>query len=276
MPFADLNGVRLFYTDDEGHAPPILLVHGWLCDSTDWSWQLDAFAGRHRVIAPDLRGHGRSSEGGDYALETFAHDLALLLDELDARPAVVVGHSLGGAVASILAVEHPEHVRALVLVDPAIGLGAELEPVARSVAPALAGPEGFDFLIRAFSGMEGPDTPGGLVTWHRRRALGFPQAFMVDTWRAQEESGVLYRPDADRYLARRACPVLSVYAGQERADWEGRLLSDPHSRALAWSGVGHWLHQERPDELNRLVLDWIAALADHAGEPRLADAGSRA
>ena len=48
MAYADVNGVRLFYTDDGADGPPLLLVHGWACDSHDWSWQIDAFAEQHR------------------------------------------------------------------------------------------------------------------------------------------------------------------------------------------------------------------------------------
>jgi pimeloyl-ACP methyl ester carboxylesterase len=67
MPFADVPGARLFFTD-EGNAdgPPLLFIHGVLCDSHDSMWQLDAFSAAHRVIAVDLRGHGLSSPGGPY------------------------------------------------------------------------------------------------------------------------------------------------------------------------------------------------------------------
>ena len=66
MAFAELGDVRLFFTDDGEGGPPMLFVHGYTCDSHDWSWQLAHFGATHRVIAVDLRGHGRSSvpDGG--------------------------------------------------------------------------------------------------------------------------------------------------------------------------------------------------------------------
>src|SRR5437879_3497178 len=119
MTFAEVGDARVFYTDEGGGDPPMLFVHGYTCDSHDWSWQLAHFAADHRVIAVDLRGHGRSSvpESG-YDCRTFAEDLAALLRTLGCAPVVAVGHSMGGLVVSALAVEHPDLVQAVVAVDP--------------------------------------------------------------------------------------------------------------------------------------------------------------
>src|SRR4051794_34702104 len=109
MPFAEGDDIRMFYTD-EGSGSPVLFVHGWTCDSLDWSWQLDAFMAGHRVIAVDLRSHGRTSLGGtdgDHTAQRYASDLAVLLAQLDTGPVVAIGHSLGGVVVSALSVEHP-------------------------------------------------------------------------------------------------------------------------------------------------------------------------
>ena len=120
MAFADIGDVRLFFTDEGDGHPVLLFVHGYTCDSHDWSWQLPYFVASHRVIAVDLRGHGRSSapEHGYGALD-FASDLAGLLDTLKVERVVAFGHSMGGVVVSALAVEHPERVDGLVCVDPA-------------------------------------------------------------------------------------------------------------------------------------------------------------
>ena len=87
MPFVSVGEVDLFYTDDGAGDPPLLFVHGYSCDSHDWSWQLPHFVDRHRVIAVDNRGHGRSSvpETGYDHLD-FAGDLANFLDDLGCGP----------------------------------------------------------------------------------------------------------------------------------------------------------------------------------------------
>src|SRR3979411_1781353 len=118
MPFALNDGVNLFYTDEGVGARVVLFVHGWGCDSHDWSWQIPAFVeAGYRVLVPDLRGYGRASAAthGQPA-RGFANDLAGLLDHERVDKVVAVGHSLGGFVASALAVEHPGRIRAVVAV----------------------------------------------------------------------------------------------------------------------------------------------------------------
>jgi pimeloyl-ACP methyl ester carboxylesterase len=96
-------------------APPLLLIHGW--PQHWWSWRhvIGPLAGTHRVICPDLRGHGWSdAPRGDYAKATLAGDLLALLDVLELRePLPVVGHDWGGWIAFLLADRAPERVRTL-------------------------------------------------------------------------------------------------------------------------------------------------------------------
>lgn len=99
--------------------PRVLALHGLTGHGKRW----ERFAVDHlpqaRVIAPDLRGHGYATWAPPWNFETIVADLVPLFD---GEPAVVVGHSFGGAVAVHLAVRHPELVRSLVLLDPAIAL----------------------------------------------------------------------------------------------------------------------------------------------------------
>lgn len=263
MPYARLGDVELFYTDDGAGAPPVLFVHGWTCDSHDWSWQFDAFSARHRVVAADNRGHGRSSmPGGGYRPRDFAADLAALIGELGLDPVVAIGHSLGGAIASALAVEHPELVRAVVAVDPAYGLTGQLAERVRGSLPHYRGPDTLSVTQATIEGMEGPHTPPALRSWHRRRAASMRPdvagASYVGIWEGADQFG--FRLQSDAYLARRRCPVLTITADAARGSWESETFRDPRSRLIVWEGCGHWLHQERPEEFNELVLDWIAGL----------------
>ena len=160
--FIDLPEVRLFYTD-RGSGPLLLFVHGWMCDSHDWSWQLPAFED-YRAIAVDLRGHGRSSVPDDgYTTKRFAADLVALLDAVDAAPVVVIGHSLGGAVVTALAVEHPDRVRGCVTVDPALGLPADMGSALSSTAMGFDGPEASERLGAIMAGMSNDRTPRHLA-----------------------------------------------------------------------------------------------------------------
>lgn len=118
MPYASSSdGIRIHYqefgrTDGE----PLLLVQGLGADSGSWLLQRYPFGSRHRCVAPDNRGVGRSDKpAGPYDLEQMADDLVAVLDEAGIASAHVVGVSMGGILAQILAVRHPERVRSLVL-----------------------------------------------------------------------------------------------------------------------------------------------------------------
>ena len=98
MPYVTTSdGTELYYTD-QGEGQPIVMSHGWPLSSDAWQVELKLFADAgYRAIAHDRRGHGRSAKtykGND--METYARDLAQLIDALDLRDVVVVGHSTGG------------------------------------------------------------------------------------------------------------------------------------------------------------------------------------
>lgn len=252
MAFAKLGEVELFYTDEGGDGPAMLFVHGCSCDSHDWSWQLPHFVRSHRVIAVDLRGHGRSSvTAGGYESRVFADDIAALLALLDCGPVIAIGHSLGALVVSALAVEHPEWVSAVVCVDPGYLFPDEASSTTRSNLNAvLANPD--TMLSPCYT----PATPAHLRTWHMRRWAGVPDHVLYQSLANLH----LFAPRsvAEPYLRRRACPVLTLYASYDRSEIETPLFTDLRSRAFAWPGSGHWLHQERPAEFNTVVDAWLA------------------
>jgi pimeloyl-ACP methyl ester carboxylesterase len=125
---------------EAGEGPPILLVHGLIDSSWTWRKVAPVLAMRHRVIVPDLFGHGGSAgpAGIDYSLGGHAGALRDLLDDLGLDRVTVVGHSLGGGVALDFAYLFPERVERMVLVSPG-GLGRELSPLLRAATMPGAG-----------------------------------------------------------------------------------------------------------------------------------------
>jgi pimeloyl-ACP methyl ester carboxylesterase len=261
VPFADLGEVQLFFTDDGGGDPPVLLVHGYTCDSHDWSWQIPHFVEKHRVIAVDLRGHGRSSAPPQgYTAERFAADLAALLKSLGVPPVVAMGHSLGGPVVSALAVEHPDLVAGLVCVDPGYLLPDETGAMADTILPALNESDDPALIVQQmFQAFEAPAWDPMRRTWQIRRVAGVPPHVLQQTL-GEVLKGMALFSVSEPYLKRRSCPVLSFYADPARVAIETAVFADDRSRAIGWEGSGHWLHQERPAEFNALVEGWIASL----------------
>ncbi|GAA4313561.1 alpha/beta hydrolase [Pontixanthobacter gangjinensis] len=115
------NGISLEYLD-QGEGEVVLLLHGLGSTRADWDFQKDAFSEDFRIIAPDLRGHGNSSRpsGKDaYGIPKCAEDMKLLLESLGISSCMVVGFSMGGAVAFQMAAEYKDLVSKLVIVNTA-------------------------------------------------------------------------------------------------------------------------------------------------------------
>ncbi|WP_214413120.1 alpha/beta fold hydrolase [Sphaerisporangium fuscum] len=264
MAFADVDGVRLFYTDDGSSDSVLLLVHGWGSDSHEWSHHIPTLRERHRVIAADLRGHGYSTcrDTGNTP-RRMADDLAELLTGLGAPPVVAVGHSMGGQVVSHLAVEHPDLVRALVTVDPGYGFAGPVASAFPAMVTALRDGDTGAVAVDIDRWSYTPATPAWIKEWHRRRTLATPPHVLVEAFEAMfaAPGAIGLRAGSDEYLARRDHPVLSFWFDPAQAAWESGVFKDPRSRAVVWEGSGHRLHEERPAEFLLVVDNWLKALA---------------
>ncbi|MFJ1606126.1 alpha/beta fold hydrolase [Streptomyces sp. NPDC088253] len=114
----DVGGVRLVcQVWGQESAPPLVLLHALGEDSTDWAEVVPALVRGRRVYALDLRGHGRSDWPGEYSLELMRADVLRFLDVLGLGTVDLIGHSMGGVVAYLVAQERPERVSRLVLED---------------------------------------------------------------------------------------------------------------------------------------------------------------
>jgi pimeloyl-ACP methyl ester carboxylesterase len=116
MPYADVNGLHLYY-DDWGEGPPLVLLHGGLLtNENSYGPSLAAWAERHRVIAVELQAHGRTADTDrPMTFEAMAADVVALLDHLGIDRADVYGFSLGGLTAYAMLVGHPGRVRRAVV-----------------------------------------------------------------------------------------------------------------------------------------------------------------
>jgi pimeloyl-ACP methyl ester carboxylesterase len=268
VPYSDVRGARLFYTDEGQGSPTMVFVHGFSCDSHDWSWQLSHFCSSHRTIALDLRGHGRSSAPDNgYDVASLAADVASLIDQLATGPVIALGHSLGGAIVASMAVERPDLVAAVVAIDPGHLLPDEAAPALAAVLetyehqdPASVARNAFDELSHTAA------TPPALAMWHNRRAAGVSVHVLRKTI-----AGLIGGPEpfalranSESYLSRVSCPVLSFYTDPLRARIAASIFGPP-SRTVCFEASGHWLHQERPLEANSIIDSWLACILPRTG-----------
>lgn len=271
----------LAYTD-AGSGPPVLLIHGLISDRSTWDVEIAALADGHRIIAPDLSGHGSSVDPGlgprnrttDYSLGGHAAALRDLLDELDVRRVTVVGHSLGGGIAMELAYLFPERVDGLVLVSSG-GLGPELGPALR--AATLPGSEWVLPILGSDWARYCGDTALGLM---QRAGLPWVSASTIAAWTGMATFADALKRNAFLATTRSVIgftgqrisalpllkqltdrPILVIWGGRDRlipaahAAAVKELL--PDSTIEIFPRAGHFPHLDEPDRFHRVLTRFL-------------------
>jgi 3-oxoadipate enol-lactonase len=256
MPYATVGDARIYY-EVEGEGPSVCLVHPVGLDSGCWDAQVAALAPRFRVLRVDLRGHGQSDASPPaYSLSDFAADVHALLRQLGLAPAHLIGLSLGGMVAQVLALEHPADVRSLVLADTNSTLPPEARRamVERGEAARRGGMA--NILDSTLSRWFTPGFMGSeVVSRTRTRLLTDDVDGWATAWRAISEL------DTEPRLPEIRVPTLVIIGEND--------LSVPVSRARAMAdsipgaafhvvaGAPHMAPLERPELFNPPVLAFL-------------------
>lgn len=252
---------------------PLVLLHGITLAARVWGYQLRDLSDRYRVVAVDLRGHGRSRAGDDgFGLHLLAADLRTALEALDLRDAIVVGHSMGGMTLMQFCGDHPdaldERVAGVVFLAtaPVVPLPALTQLVMRAATPALSKVD----WSRLSTDRVAERDVSYVVT---RRAFGkdpshthieLTRQLVFDTPVATSfPSGIgLVSHDAQEALAKTGTPAMVIGGELDRitpvamSHRIADLLPDAELHVLA--DAGHQLMLERPAELADL-LDRFAA-----------------
>jgi haloalkane dehalogenase len=270
--YAEQDGLRLHYVE-EGDGDPILLLHG----EPTWGYLyrklIPTLSTRGRVVAPDLPGFGRSdkpTEPGWYSYDAHVRAIErLVCDQLDLRLATLVVHDWGGAIGLRLAVEHPERVERLVVLNTGVGarppsaewlrfqafmrrVGTEIVPgrlVRLSCATELA-----DEAEAAY------DAPFP-VSESKVGVVAFPELVPTSTDHPSAAAMLAVR-DALRHWER---PALVLFSDSDP------IFSPAHAERMAAlipgagpaqivAGAGHFLQEDRGEEIAERIVDWLAAL----------------
>lgn len=258
MPRIPVRDIGLYY-EETGEGEPLLFIHGLGSSGRDWEMQVPFFARDYRVVVFDLRGHGRSDKPrGPYTMPQFAADTAGLIEALGIAPTHVVGISLGGMIALQLAVDRPDLVKSLVIVNS----GPEF--VARTFKERLAVLQ--RFLIVRLVGMR---KMGEILA---RRLFPKPEqeplrAMLVERWaendpRAYRDAmrAIVGWSVADR-LGEIGIPTLVVAADEDYTPIsakEAYVAKMPRAELAVIRDARHAVPVERPDEFNAVVGAFLA------------------
>lgn len=243
-----------------GVGRPLVLVHGITESRRSWDPLLAPLIGAgYRVTAIDLRGHGASSVVAPYDLPTMAGDLGAVLVEIGANDALLVGHSLGGAVVSAYAANGP--CRGVVNVDQPLLLSG-FQDTLRSLEPQLRGSTAeFNSSISAiFEAMAGP--LDGAERWRINHLREGKQDVVLGVWEAIFSSSAA-ELDAmvEQVVSAITMPYLSLHGidpGAEYGDW----LTDhvPSATFDVWPDLGHYPHLIKPANFVERVVAFDATI----------------
>jgi pimeloyl-ACP methyl ester carboxylesterase len=256
------DGVALAYEEAGSGDPPILLVHGWCCDHTHFTPQFEYFCHNHRVVAVDLRGHGQSDKPHqNYTMAAFADDLAWLCGQMDVKKPVVIGHSMGGLIATQLAAQNPDLPAAIIAIDSPLLPSQERLNRRKSVVESLRGPSNRDVARQFVEAMFLPTDD------QRRKAqivgsmTTAPHHVMVSTME-QVSSW-----DGAEALSACKVPTLLISAGNFVEDVNRLRELCPQHVFGQTVGSGHFNQLEVPDQVNGMIERFIAiSLPTRKGE----------
>lgn len=254
------DGVAIRYeTAGEGD-PAIVFIHGWSCDRTHWRAQVAHFSASHKVVALDLGGHGESGkERKSWTIPALAEDVRAVVEKAGPTRVVLVGHSMGGAVALEAASLLGGRVAAVVGVDTLNDVDERLskEQKAEFLAPWRADFEGT--LRREGPGqLFRPWTDAELV----RRILAEMSAAPPRSAVALLEAFVDY--DQARALARVKVPIRLINTDQYPTDLEAARKTAPQVQLMVMPLRCHFPMIEDPEEFNRLLARAIREMVGPA------------
>jgi pimeloyl-ACP methyl ester carboxylesterase len=248
--------------------PPVVFVHGFGCAHADWDAQVAHLSPRHMCIAVDLRGHGDSlGEAADCSVERYGADVAELLRALALPQAVLVGHSMGCRVVTEAALQAPDHVAGLILVD-----GSQFAPAMRAaLLERFAAPDGYATTVAGmfrdmFTAKSAPAAVAAVGARAARLAPEIGRKMLLD----------MQRYDVGRFtssLAALRVPVMAVQATYSNERRERRPLragqttpfldmlraSVPSVRIEIVPDTGHFPQLDEAVRTNALIDDFLAS-----------------
>jgi pimeloyl-ACP methyl ester carboxylesterase len=279
--YADVNGIRMHYVE-KGAGPLVVLLHGFPEMWWTWRYQIPALVeAGFRVVAPDQRGYNDTDATGPYDIDTLRDDVIALLDHLRADKAILVAHDWGGGVAWVLASTRPERCAKIVVMNcphPAVFMRAlfgkwsqikrswymfffqlpllpermltarDGEAVLRVLRANVIDPTHFgrDELEPFVQAVRKPGRATAMINWYRTAI------------RAGLRAGPKGGPKYDPILI----PALLIWAMQDSALGYDDVVPGieqyvPGVEIQKIEGCGHFVQQERPEDVNRRLLEFL-------------------
>ncbi len=249
--------------DDIGNGVPLLLIHAFPLDRAMWRAQIAGLQQHYRLIAPDLRGFGQSSDtdGSAVSMEQYAEDLRALLDSLNVKQAVLCGLSMGGYIALAFVAQYPARVKGLILANTRALADSEEARQGRLTNADRVRKEGLPFLVDSMAPkLLGPNARPEIALsvrsmMMRQRSAGVASALL----------GMAARPDRTALLPYVKAPILIVTGSADAlispADSEALHRVNPASQLVVIPDAGHLSNLDKADAFNEALRAFYLRVA---------------
>ncbi|MFX1233566.1 MAG: alpha/beta fold hydrolase [Promethearchaeota archaeon] len=258
MPKQKVSDIKMYY-ESTGEGEPLLLIHGLGSSTRDWEFQVPTFSQKYQVITIDLRGHGKTDKPkGPYNMQMFAKDIAELLEIIGVTSTHILGISLGGGIAFQFAVDYPELVKSLIIVNAGIEIPADsfkmkLEAFKRISIVRLVGMKKMGQVLapRLFIKPEQEDLRQKLIErWQENDKKAYLSAMRaLIGWSIRD------------HLDKIKCPTLIIGSDQDYAPSsikEEYTALLPNAKFIEIKDAGHAVAIEKPEEFNEIVMNFLS------------------
>ncbi|MBE7542645.1 MAG: alpha/beta hydrolase [Bryobacteraceae bacterium] len=249
---AVLDGAKVHYVSAGKGPESVVLIHGWTCDHTLWGPQIEALSAKYRVLALDLPGHGASDPAPDYSMKRFARAVEAVMRAEKVDRAVLAGHSMGGVVMLEFLRLYPAKAAGLIAVDAmfidtagAAGFGP--------FAARFQGPEALENRRKMVEGMFTGATSEEVRGLIRKVMLGTAPETAAGAMQGMANPAA-WGDDVHE------APFIQIAAATSEYITEEALKRRfPRATLVRIPETGHFLHLEKPAEVNRVMQEWLAS-----------------
>ena len=258
MPKEKVNDIEMYY-ELIGEGEPLLLIHGLGSSTRDWEFQVPTFSQKYQVITIDIRGHGKTDKPkGAYSMKLFTEDISELIKKLGIYATHVLGISLGGGIAFQFAVDYPDLVKSLIIVNAGIEMPLDsfklkLEAFKRIFIVKLVGMKKMGEVLapRLFIKPEQEELQKKLVErWAENNKKAYLSAMRaLIGWSVRDQINKI------------KCPTLIIgsdedYAPSSVKEENTTLLQN--AKFIEIEDARHAVPMEKPDEFNEIVMKFLS------------------
>ena len=249
------DGVDIYFERSGRGVPTIIFIHGWSPNSKAWKEQVDFFSKKYSVINLDLPGFGKSGHNrSEWTIENYGADIKTIIERLNLKRVILVGHSMGGLVALSGANKIPDKIEGIVLVDILNDINYHYsEPQIQEIITSWKGKIKKGNLKELSSFFSKPELT-------ERYSDLLPSDIPDYWWDVLTDSFHWINNESKATLKGTRAPVLSINSDRTKTDIEAFRQYCPNYNAEIISGTTHYLNWDKPNEFNDTLLKCIESM----------------